>query len=279
MIDLRYVHEGAHPPRRRLPTTPEAMREILKTRRFTNGADLDDVLRLYEKTAIGVLGEVKSLEFIGLQLDPQDEWRSPKRLARALNYSTNLQRLHLEASGLTDEHLEEIRNELMDGALPNLIHLYLMFNRFTARGIETIGAMLAAGSAPRLQLLSLLGNGQLGSHGVGILARVLVSVPVSKHLVYLDVNGSKMGSDAALSLAGAIRTSGSALRIALPASLVGVQARAAIIRAREATGEPMDAVEIAISLAYNAMYPLNKMLPVIVASLGRFLESSYQDQR
>ena len=56
----------------------------------------------------------------------------------------------------------------------------------------------------------------LGERPIGkptVLARVLTSVPVSKHLAYLGVNGSRMGSDAALSLAGAIRASGSRLAL------------------------------------------------------------------
>ena len=44
---------------RRAPLSPEAFATVLRTKRFTNGADADTVIKLYRETATALLGSAK----------------------------------------------------------------------------------------------------------------------------------------------------------------------------------------------------------------------------
>ncbi len=79
------LRDGGFWKRRRLPTTPERMVEMMAQCQFTSGADAAVVLRLYEQTAKAVLGSIEHLDYSGLPLLRGDGWCSPARLAEALN--------------------------------------------------------------------------------------------------------------------------------------------------------------------------------------------------
>merc|ERR1712054_569814 len=78
---------------RRAPLTPEAFADVLRTKRFTNGADAEAVMQLYSKTAIALLGSVTTLFFKGLAWSPTDF----RRLGEALHYCGRLVHLDIDA--------------------------------------------------------------------------------------------------------------------------------------------------------------------------------------
>ena len=252
VIDTRVQHGST----RRLPTTPDMMAKLLKTLKFTNGADRDAVLALYEKTATAILGGIKALDVSGMQLALDDEWHSPQRLARALGFCDGLERLSLTATGLKDEHLKALESNLPPGSLPRLTTMELRLNPFGAEGIKAIGGILTAGSAPALRLLDLLGMKQADSVAVALMD-VLVTVPRSNHPRLISLMGSNVGSAGALAVAAAITTTGSTTRFLLTLNQVPLHARVALVRARDSNekGSRSDFLEMLMSQLGNALLP------------------------
>lgn len=251
VIDVKNVQTNVP---RQLPTTPAKMAELLKTRQFTNGADHAVVLKLYEQTAMAILGGVKFLDFGGVQLNASNEERSPQRLARSLDFCESLEELNMYVVGLTDELLKTLADELPPGALPRLKKLRLGFNYFGAKGIEAIGGMLAAGSIPRLDLLELIAP-QEGEAMAIALASVLMSLPTDRHPRLVMLIFSNVGSAGALALSAAITATGSTSRFLLLGNPIPLRARVALVRARDSTNDGSDLLEIMISQIFNGLIP------------------------
>lgn len=76
---------------RRAPLAPEAMADLLRTKQFTSGADVEGVIELYRKTATAVLGSIRELEFSKLKWEAADY----AHLCGALRYCSVLERLCL----------------------------------------------------------------------------------------------------------------------------------------------------------------------------------------
>ena len=84
---------------RRAPFAPEAFEHLMRTQcSFTNPADFDVVVELYQTTATILLGSTLDLEFHKLEWEPADF----SRLGEALSYCGMLERLSLRSMGLTD---------------------------------------------------------------------------------------------------------------------------------------------------------------------------------
>lgn len=263
VIDVADERGGAE---RRLPTTPEQMAELLRTRNFTNGADKEAVQELYTGMASAVLGTLESLSFTGLPLTTGgvervssvkggDGAALPAQLAGALLYCTALRELHLDGTQLNDEALASLASQLTSGALPRLEKLGLNGNRFGARGIDALCTAFGSGVAPSLRVISLE-NGCFGDEGTQVIGEALVSGRLPPALQSLVLTGNSIGDVGAMALAAAIRRSGTACRVVMFKNAIGLEGQAALLTALEAKhGLAMDHL-LAVSLLNPPTWPV-----------------------
>ena len=217
---------------RRLPTTPERMVDLLADCRFTNGADKQAVIKLYEKTARNVLGALVELDYMGSIFVNDDPWSSPARLAEALNYCVSLKRLKLHGSRLDDEGATQLAAGLNDGALPALEIVQLSSCRFSARGIREIFSVFRRGIAPNLSALLIAFN-PFGDAGVAAIATALASGCMPPRLAVL-LAGVDMGDDGAKALATALPSAGPGCDVICAFNRIGFAGQSALLRAVEA---------------------------------------------
>ena len=229
VIDLSDAHGGAE---RRLPTTPERMVDLLSNKVFTNGADLPRVLELYERVATAILGGVKKLNFTNLHMSLKDEWRSPSRLASALQYCESLEELSMLCCKLDDVGVSAMMEPLLAGALPQLKRLDLAVNRITALGLKALGEALSGGVAAQLQFLSLVIQVSQDGPGFGDDGARAIASAIRKgaapQLKALDIGFNDVGDAGAIALAAALSATSSQCRPACGASKIGVAGRAAL---------------------------------------------------
>ncbi|EOD17302.1 hypothetical protein EMIHUDRAFT_244165 [Emiliania huxleyi CCMP1516] len=231
VIDVASDDGGAQ---RRLPTTPKRMATLLAACRFTNGADSEAVLALYEKTAKAVLGTVKKLDYYGLPLLRGDAWTSPALLAEALNYCESLRTLVVLGNRLDDEGMTELAAGLEDGALPALKNLSIAVNRYGARGVVALCDVFRRGVAPTLHLLNVSWT-PIGDNGAAALATTLAMGKPSRSL---DVWGCDVGADGAMALAAALPAAGQRCHVNAPFNRMGLAGQAALLEALEAKHGP-----------------------------------------
>mgnify|MGYP002631437464 CR=1 FL=1 len=242
IIDIQNVHK---PAVRRLPTVPDAMETTLKRCRWTNIADLDAVIKLYKKTAIAVLGDLRELELEGMEMQAGDT----KALAHALGYCNKLELLNMKVCGLTDELLEEMVDELPPGSLPRLNQLALSNNHYSSKGVEAIGMMIAAGSMANVKMWGCdMGANhatvEQGDEAAMMLAGVLMSLPKEDHPCIIQMIATNIGSAGMLALVGAISATGSDSIINTPANPVPLHARMALFRVRGLSDRPLSIMEL-----------------------------------
>ena len=229
VIDIAEKGDGAH---RRLPTTPEQMETLLADCRFTNGADLTTVLKLYMQTATAVLGTLEELCFIGLPLKRGDKRCSPSRLADALNYCVRLKTLNVTGTQLDDEGIADLAAGLEEGALPELQFFLLGASRFGAHGIRTLcNAFRSSCAAPGLQVLGL-NCSLIGDAGSVALAEALDAGSLPRKL-HLGLACCDIGDEGATALAAALLSTG--CRIDCPGNRIGLASQSALLKALEAT--------------------------------------------
>lgn len=186
VIDVADEGGGA---RRRLPTTPGRFAELLASCHFTNGADLQTVLDLYERTATTVLGTVEVLDYRGLPILCHDAWCSPLRLAEALNYCSRLHKLIAAGTRLDDAAVKEMVETLEDGALPMLTYIDLGTNRIGPSGIRALFGMFVRGIAPTMTYMSFYSGGPT----VGDSGAEAVAVALATGCTPPDLNVEMMG--------------------------------------------------------------------------------------
>ena len=138
---------------RAAPHTPAQMKALLVDRTFTNGADRDIVLALYEHTANATIGGAERLSFAGLGWDDAQlavlcEW-----LPRCMG----LKQLGLYNNELTDEGLVMLAAVISrEGVLPKLWGMGLNgHQRMTAAGGAALARALEKGALPALNDLWL----------------------------------------------------------------------------------------------------------------------------
>ena len=242
VIDVADESGGAQ---RRLPTTPERMGALLANCQFTNGADRQAVIKLYEKTAVRVLSSIKQLNYRSETLLCNDPWSSPERLAEALNCCTRLKRLDLCGTLLDDEGATRLAHALDDGALPALDFLDFGANRIGTRGVGELCSIFRRGVAPTLSGLSFSGN-PLGDAGAVAVAAALASMPprVAVQLACID-----MGDDGARELAAALPSAGPGCDVLCAFNRIGLVGQSVLLRAVEAKHGP--GVRHMITVAFN----------------------------
>ena len=193
---------------RRLPTPPHAMRDVMSSKTFTNSADHEAVITLYERTAADVLLGLRFWSFAGLPL--HDEARVTL-LAQTLNYCDSLERLALQGCRLNDASVTVLSQSLRKDALPELKVLALANNRFGPVGMRAlVGALVMRCIAPQLRSLQI-GGTPLGDEGVAALAAVLREGKLYE-LRELAMPGVGMGAAGAASLAAALNSGEAAAR-------------------------------------------------------------------
>ena len=233
VIDVADESGGAQ---RRLPTTPERMEALLAGCQFTNGADRQAVIKLYEQTAKRILGSIDELEYKGQPLLCDDPWASPEKLAEALNWCTSLRRLHLSGTQLDDEGATRLAAGLNDGALPALKHLRLSSNRYGVRGVGELCSIFRRGVAPRLSGLTIAWI-PFGDAGAAAVASALASGCMPPSVTVL-MFGTDMGDDGARALAAALPSAGPGCNVNCAFNRIGLVGQSALLRALEAKHGP-----------------------------------------
>ena len=219
--------------KRRLPTTPARMAELIAKCQFTNGADKEAVLELYQKTAVKVLASVESLDYRGLHLVRGDEWCSPSRLADALNHCNHLEILILGGVRLDDEGAFELAASLVDGALPALKALTIGTNLVGARGVRALCRAFSRRNAPSLRYLSFSYT-RLGDAGATAFATALATDSMQPQLT-LNLIGCDIGDKGAEALAAALSSAGSRVRVSCVLNRISLAGQSALLKALEKT--------------------------------------------
>ena len=244
VIDVADESGGAQ---RRLPTTPEQMEKLIADCQFTNGADRQEVIKLYKRTAVNVLSSIKELNYRSCPIKCDDKWSSPEKLAEALNYCTSLKRMDLCGTLLDDEGATRLAVKLDNGALPALDFVDFGVCRISARGIGELCSIFGRRVAPTLSGLSFSGNpsGDAGAEAVAAAFKRGIMPPrVAVQLACID-----MGDDGARVLADALPSAGPGCDVLCAFNRIGLVGQSALLRAVEAKHGP--GVRHIITVAFN----------------------------
>ena len=91
------------------PMGPKDFAEQVKLKKFTNGADVEAVEKLYSKMSEKQLGGVKELSLLGMK---PPSIQDAQQFGRCLNMCTNLEKLGLALTGQTDDTIQAMLGEL-----------------------------------------------------------------------------------------------------------------------------------------------------------------------
>ena len=268
VIDVADESGGAQ---RRLPTTPERMEALLANCQFTNGADKQAVVKLYQQTAEWVLGSVEELDYRGQPVLCDDPWSSPEKLAEALNYCTSLKRLILGATQLDDKLATQLAAGLDDEALPALDKLDLSSGRYGTRGVGELCSIFRRGVAPRLSLLSFAWT-PFGDAGATAVAEPLASGHMPPR-VAVDLVGVDMGDDGASALAAALPSARPGCHVNCAINQIGLVGQSALLRAVEAKHGPGS--RYCITVAFNGFPWPAALSRAFTRGLRRYQESGF----
>ena len=157
LIDAALAHTSGC--RRLAPLPPAVMRETLAARHFTNGADRDTVLALYQEVAETCIYRATTLDYYGLRWDDSQmpvlcEWLQGCRAIEMLEIGRN---------SFSAGAFAQLAVTLgAPGALPTLTELDCGHTGVARESLEPLAAILAAGALPALKTLELYGaNEQL----------------------------------------------------------------------------------------------------------------------
>jgi len=274
------VSDKAGRAQRRLPTTPKCMATLLEKRNFTNGADKQAVLELYDKVATAVLCGVEKLDYLGLPLEPPlvgesgDVWCSPMKLADALNYCVQVKEIDLRGTGLTDDGLEQLVAGLEDTALPKLkVTLGLGSNHYGARGVVALCNAFARGVAANLEVV-WLDACQLGDEGATALALQIGAGHLPKQLKLITVQDNSIHNEGALALASALAASSSSCKISLSNNAIGLRGQSALLRVFESVHGMSLAHVGGVHLMNPPCWP-----PCLMRALFRGARATYEDAK
>jgi len=146
---------------RQVPFAPQAFKELLELKTFTNGTDKAVVARLYEKTTAAVLSSVTDLVWDHIAVQPGEG----ARLGETLGFCEQLERLSMRSMGLDDEELVSLASALSYGALPRLKELALQDNACGDDAAQALASLLHRGCMPQLTTLTLARNAPISAVG------------------------------------------------------------------------------------------------------------------
>ena len=113
VLDLG-VSEGEDAAKaRNWPIGPDDFDKLIKSKKFTNGADQGAVMALFRKMSINQLGGIKMLDFTGIS---KPTVQDVEQLGRCLNLCRNLDLLDLNGVGLTAETAKALFSTLTNDA-------------------------------------------------------------------------------------------------------------------------------------------------------------------
>ena len=117
---------------RNWPVGPDDFDSMIKTKKFTNGADEAEVKKLFRKMSINQLGGIKMLDFTGIAAPSVED---AQRLGGCLNLCNHLEKLDLSSVGLSDDACKGMFSSLAIGAMANVTFLDLSVNQIGDNGM------------------------------------------------------------------------------------------------------------------------------------------------
>lgn len=175
---------------RRAPRVPGTFFRELETKKFTNGADVEPVKRLYEKTARSALGSAENLSYKGLK-----GWKTEDyvHLGEAFKLCKQVKKLTIWDCMLGDKEAEALFNQLGEGDLPSLKVFGFGHHpgaSFTDRGMFAVCGAIERGAFPNLDCLdpNRLGFGDAGLERLALALRQGRLPKLQK--IYLQVGGT-----------------------------------------------------------------------------------------
>jgi hypothetical protein len=175
------------------PLTKAALQDLLSTKTFTNGADKDLVVSLYERTLTHAYSGSREMvmDYRG--------WDSSHvvKFAPMLQMCPALESLSFAANEIDDEGLKALLAELDAGCTPNLARLKINQNQITDAGFGLFVAALSRGQLSNLKTLAF-GQNKIGSPAVFEALGTAFSSGAGKHLEELEMQSSTECPDPAL---------------------------------------------------------------------------------
>ena len=100
VLDLGVAGGEDAAEKRNWPVGPDDFDQLIEHKKFTNGADREDVKVLFRKMSVGQLGGIKMLDFTGMAPPTTED---AHRLGRCLNFCKNLDLLDLNGVQMNAE--------------------------------------------------------------------------------------------------------------------------------------------------------------------------------
>ena len=132
------VGTGAGTSVRVPPLAVETFRDLLATKTFTNGADVQLVAGLYAKTTRALVTGARVLKYGGLGWGDEEI----AHLCVWLPLCTRLKELSLIANNITDKGAHALADVISAGGLPNLTDLNINSNQITHIGADMLNGAL-----------------------------------------------------------------------------------------------------------------------------------------
>ena len=158
--------------RRRPPTLPADFSSAsgVRSKHFTNGADVDAVISLHVRVATAVLEGVRDLTLNHFGWSPSDG----AALAAALRHTRRVRHLDLGFNQLADRGVTALAAAAKSGTLSQLAMLKLHVNNVSDAGCADLASAMHAGCLPAIQTLYLHLNA-IGDQGVSAIARAMAA--------------------------------------------------------------------------------------------------------
>eukprot|EP00966_Prymnesium_polylepis_P285782 6601723-Prymnesium_polylepis.1 len=134
VLDLGAGGANVQAAGRRWPIGPDDFDNLIKTKKFTNGADEVAVTALYRKMSINQLGGINQLDFGGMPAPSVDEARC---FARCLNLCINLhmEKICMNGLSMSDGVSAVLFSSLASSAMAQLKELFLADNKISDLGM------------------------------------------------------------------------------------------------------------------------------------------------
>lgn len=162
---------GTRPP----PAVPSHFSQVVRSKTFTNQADVEAVIALQRRVAEAVLRGMTTMQFDTMGWTVSDV----PALVEALKMATGLVTLHLEYNRLADPGATVLATALAtEQCTAQLVNFSVASNKIGGAGIEALVQVWAdTALMPRLKSVSLQNNLPLGAQGEAAVARLRKARP------------------------------------------------------------------------------------------------------
>ena len=134
---------------RRPPMTPDRFAQALQTKVFTNGADMEAVAKLFDKTATTVLGATEDLQLHQIEVRHGDG----AMIGEALRLCQRIGAIEIEQVPLGEEEACSLIQAM--GAVPSLTRLSLFDSEIGEAGALALAKAITEGHFPNMKSLDL----------------------------------------------------------------------------------------------------------------------------